>query len=155
MIISFFTDTEYVAWVDYSWHPQCIHQEDIEIDLTTQIPVLKKSKWKYSIKITDIVQEETYDQKKERIKNDLCTSEKYQEVDTDGVFFQTSEIWPMIIARFFKSDPNAEMAFLQKWNFLTSIQEKTPEQEAEIEMIKAGYVAKEEFKDFLLSLINK
>ena len=58
----------------------------------------------------------------------------------------------MTIAMFFNGDKNAEMAFFQKWNFLTSISEKTPEQEAEIEKIKAGYIAKEEFKKFILSL---
>lgn len=98
---------------------------------------------------------ETPEEKKARILSILISSDDYKSVDTEWVFLEYSDIWKAIIARFFKSDPNAEMAYLQKWNFLTSLSEKTEEQQAELDLIRQGYIAKEEFKDFLLTLINK
>jgi len=42
----------------------------------------------------------------------------------------------MIVMRYFKGDPNSEMAYIQRWNFLSSIIEKTNEEIAELEFIK-------------------
>lgn len=110
-------------------------------------------KWKLQSKSIDRI--ESNDSKKARILSLLVSSEDYQSVDSEWVFLEYSDIWPAIIARFFKSDPNAEMAYLQKWNFLTSLPERTEEQQNELDLIKQWYVSKEEFKDFLLTLIIK
>lgn len=136
----------------------CISQSKIESDHV---------KWMKAIEFDDSIKNpvfleweiisswEDYETKKERILSLLVSEEDYASIDSEWVFLEYSDIWPMIIARFFKGDPNAEMAYLQKWNFLTSLPERTEEQQAELDLIKKWYVAKEEFKDFLLTIINK
>ena len=185
MKVSIFKDWTFLIWIDYSytppveyspevrdeetddiiseeilavpaiWNPDCVQCIDVQFDPNTQFLEIEKKKSKYIVNVIDKEIIESPEEKKKRILSILISSDEYSSVDTEWISIEHADIWPAIIARFFKGDPNAEMAFLQKWNFLTSIQGKTPEQEAEIEMIKAGYIAKEEFKDFLLTLINK
>lgn len=147
--------SEEILWVPAKWNIDCIKCVDIEFDPKTQNLEISQNEWKLSFNITEKDIQEDDASKKSRILALLVSSEDYQSVDSEWVFIEYSDIWPAIIARFFKGDPNAEMAYVQKWNFLTSLSEKTEEQQAELDLIRQGYIAKEEFKDFLLTLINK
>lgn len=153
MFVSFFsTSSTPIIWADYTNHPDCIYAEDIDFNPETQTPNLIEEDGEYSIDIQDKpLPPESPEEKKARITNLLISTENYEEVDTEWVTFEKSDIWPMIIARFFGGDTNAEMAYLQRWNYLKDI-ERTDEQEVELELIKGWYEAKEEFKNFILSL---
>lgn len=147
--------SEEILWVPAKWNIDCIECVDMEFDPKTQNLEISQKKWKLSFNITEKDIQEDDASKKSRILALLVSSEDYQSVDSEWVFLEYSDIWPAIIARFFKSDPNAEMAYLQKWNFLTSFPDRTAAQQNELDLIKQWYIAKEKFKDFLLTLINK
>lgn len=124
---------------------------EVDFDPNTQALEIQEDEWKYLVTVIEKIIEESQESKKSRITHLLITSEKYEEVDTEWVIFEKSDIWPMIVARFFGGDPNAEMAYLQRWNYLKDI-ERTEQEDVELELIKNGYVQKEAFKNFILSL---
>ena len=140
------TTTEQHEVIVMKDNPDIADMQEIEYPETIQNPEYKDGK------IIDATQESReYSDKKARITQLLVTSDEYEDVDTEWVTFSKSDIWPMIIARFFGGDPNAEMAYLQRWNYLKDI-ERSEVQEVELEIIKGWYEAKEEFKNFIQSL---
>ena len=156
MIVSFFKDWSYIVWANYTHREDCVHVSDVDFDPTNQELALQYSEetW-YTVEVNaKILPSEDVSLIKERVKNELTFAEDYTTVYVDNVMFEKSDIWPMIVARFFKWDVNAEMAYLQRWNFLTSLEERTKKEEAELKEIKLWYIAKEEFKNYILS-INK
>lgn len=161
MTISFFEDWTYVIGADYSQREDCVHTEEVDFDPSTQILVLQPDEefW-YKVLIEyKIVEWESYETIKARIKSELISAENYEEVETEymlqgqmeKVTFDKSDVWPMIVARFFNWDTNTEMAYLQRWNYLKD-KERNEDENLELEMIRAGYEAKEKFKNFILSL---
>ena len=154
MTISFFDDWTYVVGADYSHREDCIHTEDVDFDPATQVLTLQSDEESgYSVLIqAKLLPEEDFESMKAKIRNELCSSEDYESVSTNWVTFDRNEVWPMIVMRYFKGDPNSEMAYIQRWNFLSSLTEKTDEENAELEFIKEWYIAKEKFKTFILSL---
>lgn len=140
------TTTEQHEVIVMKDNPDVTGMKEIEYADSIQNPVYKDGK------IIDATQESSeYADKKALITQLLITSENYENVDTEWVTFEKTDIWPMIISRFFWWDPNAEMAYLQRWNYLKDI-ERTEKQEVELELIKNGYIEKEAFKNFILSL---
>ena len=84
MFISFFSKTEYVTGADYSQNPDCIHQENLDMNVDTQEPVLTGSEGNYKIEILDkAIPEETAMQKHARIKQALLSTEDISEFDLE------------------------------------------------------------------------
>lgn len=134
-------------------NPDCI--ACIEVDFNPSIETLEivEKKGKYSANIIPIPPPpETPEDRKSRIRNILITTDEYTTVDTEWVTFDKSEVWPMIISRYYKWDQNAEMAYLQQWNYLKDKENRTPEEDEKLAFIRAGYEYKEAFKNFILSL---
>ncbi len=57
MIVSFFEDWKHVTGADYSHREDCVHVEEIDLNIETQEPVLVEKKWKFSVKIVEKVSE--------------------------------------------------------------------------------------------------
>ena len=114
MLISFFTKTEFVAWVDYSWHPDCIHQEEVDIDLSIQVPVLIGNEGEYSIEVEEKESPpETPEEKHARIRSEIISGD-LEDIDLEWEFFSDFEIGEIITDRVFGGNPHAEKALTNK-----------------------------------------
>lgn len=115
MFISFFSKTEYVTGADYSQNPDCIHQENLEMNVDTQEPVLTGSKGNYKIEILDkAIPAETAMQKHARIKQALLSTEDISDFDLEWEQFSDIEIGDIITARIFQGNPYAQLVLQAK-----------------------------------------
>ncbi len=115
MIISFFSHTDYTTGVDYSSNPDCLHQEDIEINLDTHIPVLIEEDGEYSIEVQEkTLPPETSEEKHARVYNSIISTESLDDIDLEWEIFSDFEIGELITARCFGGNPHAEKALTNK-----------------------------------------
>jgi hypothetical protein len=136
-----------VPWSPPTWSPDCIWVYVVDFDPNTQDIRLEDSGVVIENKPSP---PEPYDQKRNRIIQDLITSEDYTSIDTEGITW--FDIDQMILARFFKWDRGKEIGFTQRFVYLQSLSEKNLEETKELEIIKEGYLAKEAYKNYISSL---
>ena len=113
MIISFFSHTDYTTWVDYSWNPDCIKQEDIEIDIDTQMPILIENDGEFSIQIQD---KPIPPKDPEVRKKEILLALSFDNIDDTVIDFDVSdiEIWEIITRLVFDWNPYAQAAMQAK-----------------------------------------
>lgn len=115
MIVSFFNgDPLPVTWVDYSQHPDCLYQEDIQFDPITQDAKLSTKKWVHTIIVSQKIIPETDQEKRKRVFDAFISSSDFSDFDWEGVELTTNEYSQLITARDFSGDNWSQVAMLTK-----------------------------------------
>lgn len=112
MLVSFFSKTEYITWVDYSEDARCILQREVEFSPDTHFLQL----WDDNevVIIPKAVSVETTIEKHSRIKQALLSTEDISEFDLEWEQFSDIEIGDIITARIFQGNPYAQLVLQAK-----------------------------------------
>lgn len=114
MLLSFFSSW-YITDNDQSHNPDCIYQEDIVFDPTTQTVELIETEWVYSIRVSDIPRDpESPSEKKARVIEAIISAEDISTLDTEGVTFTKKEKWEIISRKLYEGNIYDEIAEVKK-----------------------------------------